>query len=409
MCVLVYFILSGLLVLASFWHWIFWDLELFIFTSRFFVLDLFKIFGIHFLLASLLCFNYGVFHLSGLFGFGIWTSDSYGLIGSIRFIKPSFLFISFLGKSYGIISGHHIFIGFIGVIISLWHISSKPGPLLYKSVFMLNLETVLASSIASMFFITFITSALMWYGSTSTFLELMGPTRYLWDNGFINQEIDRRVNKLGVISLFILWEQIPDKLILYDYIGSNPSKGGLFRSGPILKGDGIISTYLGHLNFELGSLSLNVRRMPAFFETFPVLLIDQGGSLRADIPFRRAESRYSLEEKLVICFFINDIFSGYEFSSSFIIKNYARKAQFGEIFSFNKQICASDGVFRTSIRGWYSFSHLTLGFLFFFGHLWHAARTLFKYMWTGVSFKTSFINTRAEKLGDTFSFTSLFI
>ena len=34
--------------------------------------------------------------------------------------------------------------------------------------------------------------------------------------------------------------------------------------------------------------------MPAFFETFPVILIDQGGTVRADIPFRRAESRYSI-------------------------------------------------------------------------------------------------------------------
>ena len=265
------------------------------------MLDLIKLFGIHLLLASILCFNYGLFHLSGMFGFGIWSSDTYGLMGSIRFIKPSFLFIGLLGKSYGIISGHHIFIGFIGVIVSLWHISSKPGPLLYKLILMFNLETVLASSIASIFFITLITSSLMWYGSTSTFIELMGPTRFLWDNGSINQEIDRRVNKLGVVSLFSSWEQISDKLILYDYIGSNPSKGGLFRSGPTFKGDGIIINYIGHLNFELGSLSLNVRRMPAFFETFPVLLIDQGGSLRADIPFRRAESRYSLEEKLVYC------------------------------------------------------------------------------------------------------------
>ena len=32
------------------------------------------------------------------------------------------------------------------------------------------------------------------------------------------------------------WEQVPEKLILYDYIGCNPSKGGLFRSGPIKQG-----------------------------------------------------------------------------------------------------------------------------------------------------------------------------
>ena len=62
-------------------------------------------------------------------------------------------------------------------------------------------------------------------------------------------------------------------LVLYDYIGCNPSKGGLFRSGPIIKGDGIIQNWLGHPSFEIGTLSLAVRRMPAFFETFPVILI----------------------------------------------------------------------------------------------------------------------------------------
>ena len=46
--------------------------------------------------------------------------------------------------------------------------------------------------------------------------------------------------------------------------------------------------------------SLSVLRMPAaFFETFPGLLIDQGGTVRADIPFRRAESRYSIEQQQV--------------------------------------------------------------------------------------------------------------
>ena len=56
------------------------------------------------------------------------------------------------------------------------------------------------------------------------------------------------------------------------------------------KGDGLISSWAGHAIFEIGTLSLSIRRMPAFFETFPVILIDQGGTVRADISFRRAES-----------------------------------------------------------------------------------------------------------------------
>ena len=65
-----------------------------------------------------------------------------------------------------------------------------------------------------------------------------------------------------------------DKLVLYDYIGLHPSKGGLFRSGAMLKGDGVVQNWLGHASFSMGTLSLAIRLMPAFFETFPVILID---------------------------------------------------------------------------------------------------------------------------------------
>ncbi|KAJ1681133.1 hypothetical protein LUZ63_023647 [Rhynchospora breviuscula] len=36
--------------------------------------------------------------------------------------------------------------------------------------------------------------------------------------------------------------------------------------------------------------------MPTFFETFPVVLVDEDGIVRADVPFRRAESKYSVEQ-----------------------------------------------------------------------------------------------------------------
>ncbi|KAF5936262.1 hypothetical protein HYC85_027391 [Camellia sinensis] len=41
---------------------------------------------------------------------------------------------------------------------------------------------------------------------------------------------------------------------------------------------------------------LFVRRMPTFFETFPVVLVYGDGIVRADVPFRRAESKYSVEQ-----------------------------------------------------------------------------------------------------------------
>ncbi len=36
--------------------------------------------------------------------------------------------------------------------------------------------------------------------------------------------------------------------------------------------------------------------MPTFFETFQVVLVDGDGIVRADAPFRRAESKSSVEQ-----------------------------------------------------------------------------------------------------------------
>jgi photosystem II CP47 chlorophyll apoprotein len=278
--------LSGLSVLAAFWHWAYWDLNVFVssLTGKL-VLDLNQIIGIHVSLASLLCFGFGLAHVSGFLGPGMWTSDSFGVVGSIRFVKPIYSVIGLAPFCYGVISSNHIVAGFFGICIGLWHISSRPGPLLYKLLKMGNVEEVLSSSIAAVFFTAFVISALMWYGCVSGGLELFGPSRYHWDNGYFSLDIERRVNLNNSIFLNKAWEQVPEKLVLYDYIGCNPSKGGLFRSGPILLGDGIIQNWLGHASFEIGTLSLSIRRMPAFFETFPVILIDQGGNIRADIPF----------------------------------------------------------------------------------------------------------------------------
>lgn len=201
--------------------------------------------------------------------------------------------------------------------------------------------------------------------------------------------------------------------MLYDYLGCNPAKGGFFRSGPILKGDGIVQNWLAHASFEIGTLSLAIRRMPAFFETFPVILMDQGGTLRADIPFRRAESRYSMQETHLVLYFSGGIFNATEYSTPSLVKDYARKAQFGQIFSFEKKTAGADGVFRTSTRGWYSFSHISFAFLFFFGHFWHASRALFQDLWTGLCLTLESLDQieygRNDKLGDKTSKRSRFL
>ena len=61
-------------------------------------------------------------------------------------------------------------------------------------------------------------------------------------------------------------------------------------------GDGISIGWLGHPIFRTRTgQRLYPRRMPSFFESFPVILVDERGTVRADQPFRRAESRYALE------------------------------------------------------------------------------------------------------------------
>ena len=159
-------LLSGLLILASFWHWAYWDLDLFLSNNRP-ALQLLRIFGIHLALASLLCFGFGLAHLTGKFGPGAWTSDSFGISGSVRYLKAS-ASLRALAISYGSITCHHILAGSLTLMVALWHISSRPGALIYKLASMGNIESVLSSSIAAVFFTAFITSATMWYASITT-------------------------------------------------------------------------------------------------------------------------------------------------------------------------------------------------------------------------------------------------
>lgn len=407
-------LLTGLLTLASCWHWAYWDLDLFISsTTGSLVIDLNRVFGIHLTLASFACLGFGIIHLTGFGGPGFWTSDSFGIIGSIRSVKPVYSLVGLTPYCYGVISANHISAGFLGLLAGSWHISSRPSQYLYKTLAMSNIESVLSSSIAAVLFTALITASLMWYGSLTSALELFGPTRYQWDNGYFSLDLERRVKSTDLLLTKQSWEQVPDKLVLYDYIGTNPAKGGLFRSGPMVKGDGIVQNWVGYSSFESGNLALTVRRMPAFFETFPVILIDQGGTVRADIPFRRAESRYSIEQTNVVLYFSGGILSGTEYSTPSLVKSYARKAQFGQIFTFEKRTAGSDGVFRTSTRGWYSFSHVSLALLFLFGHLWHSGRALFRDLWTGIYTTYESVAAveygRNEKLGEGTTKTSAFL
>jgi photosystem II CP47 chlorophyll apoprotein len=84
-----------------------------------------------------------------------------------------------------------------------------------------------------------------------------------------------------------------------------------------------------------------------FFETFPVVLVDKDGIVRADVPFRRAESKYSIEQVGVSVTFYGGELDGVVFTDPTTVKKYARRAQLGEIFEFDRATLQSDGVFRS--------------------------------------------------------------
>jgi photosystem II CP47 chlorophyll apoprotein len=385
---IAHIVLSGLLFLAAVWHWVYWDLELFVDPrTGESALDLPKMFGIHLFLSGLLCFGFGAFHLTGLFGPGMWISDPYGLTGHVQAVAPEWGPAGFNPFNPGGIVAHHIAAGIVGIIAGVFHLSVRPPQRLYKALRMGNIETVLSSSIAAVFFAAFVVAGTMWYGNAATPIELFGPTRYQWDQGYFQQEIQRRVDSEIEAGATIseAWSTIPDKLAFYDYIGNSPAKGGLFRVGPMVDGDGIAQEWLGHPVFRDDSgEQLFVRRMPNFFETFPVVLTDAQGKVRADIPFRRAESQYSFEQAGITATFYGGALDGQTFNDPQKVKDFARKAQLGEPFAFDRETLGSDGVFRTSTRGWFTFGHAVFALLFFFGHIWHGSRTLYRDVFAGV-------------------------
>jgi photosystem II CP47 chlorophyll apoprotein len=286
----------------------------------------------------------------------------------------------------------------------------RPPERLYKALKMGNIETVLSSSIAAVFFAAFVVAGTMWYGNATTPIELFGPTRYQWDKGYFQAEIQHRVDvKLAEgASLSEAWSTIPEKLAFYDYVGNSPAKGGLFRTGAMDSGDGIAKTWAGHPVFkDKEGRELTVRRMPNFFETFPIIMTDADGVVRADIPFRRAESKFSVEQTGVTVSVYGGELDGQTFSDASSVKKFARKAQLGEAFDFDRETLNSDGVFRTSPRGWFTFGHAVFALLFFFGHIWHGSRTIFRDVFAGVEIEEEQVEWGLfQKVGDKTTRTS---
>ncbi|MFN7658142.1 MAG: photosystem II chlorophyll-binding protein CP47, partial [Dolichospermum sp.] len=181
----------------------------------------------HLFLSGLLCFGFGAFHQTGLFGPGLWVSDAYGLTGSIQPVAPEWGPAGFNPFNPGGVVAHHIAAGVVGIIAGLFHLTVRPPERLYKALRMGNIETVLSSSIAAVFFAAFVVAGTMWYGNATTPIELFGPTRYQWDQGYFRQEIQRRVQTSVAegATLTEAWAKIPEKLAFYDYVGNSPAKG----------------------------------------------------------------------------------------------------------------------------------------------------------------------------------------
>nr|CAD1817101.1 unnamed protein product [Ananas comosus var. bracteatus] len=142
-----------------------------------------QIFGIHLFLSGVACFGFGAFHVTGLYGPGIWVSDLYGLTGKVQSVNLAWGAEGFDPFVPGGIASHHIAVGTLGILTGLFHLSVYPPQRLHKGLCMDNIETVLSSSIVVVFFAAFVVAGTMWHGSAAIPIELFGPTRYGWDQG----------------------------------------------------------------------------------------------------------------------------------------------------------------------------------------------------------------------------------
>ncbi|KAF3654201.1 Photosystem II CP47 reaction center protein [Capsicum annuum] len=281
-------------------------------------LDLPKIFGIHLVLSGVAYFGFGAFHVTGLYGPRIWVSDPYGLMGKVQPVNPAWVMEGFDHFVPGGIVSHHIAAGTLGILAGLFHLSVRPPQHLYKGL------RYGSSSITVVFFAAFDVTETMWYGSATTPIELFELTRYQWDQGYFQQEIYQR-----------------------DYIGNNLTKGGLLKGGSMDNGDGIAVGWLRHPIFrDKEGRELFVRRIPTFVETFPIVLVDGDGIVRANVPFRKAGLKYSVEQVGVTIDFYSGELNSVSYSDPTTVKKYARRAQLGEIFELDRDTLKSNGVFR---------------------------------------------------------------
>ncbi|KAG6504662.1 hypothetical protein ZIOFF_036998 [Zingiber officinale] len=73
--------------------------------------------------------------------------------------------------------------------------------------------------------------------------------------------------------------------------------------------------------------------------------------VRAYVPFRRAESKYNVEQIGVTVEFYGGELNGVSYSDPLTVKKYARRVQLGENFELDRATLKSDVIFHRSLRG----------------------------------------------------------
>lgn len=66
--------------------------------------------------------------------------------------------------------------------------------------------------------------------------------------------------------------------------------------------------------------------MSTFFEIFPVVLVRRDGIVRTNVPFRRVELKYNVEQACVTIKFYGDELDRMGYSHPCTMKKYARRA-----------------------------------------------------------------------------------
>jgi len=85
--------------------------------------------------------------------------------------------------------------------------------------------------------------------------------------------------------------------------------------------------------------------------------------------FEGQNQKYNVEQVGVTIELYGGKLNGVCYSDPAIVKKYARCAELGENFELDRTTLKSDGVFRSSPRGWLTFGHATFALRFFFGHI----------------------------------------